>query len=179
MLAFNRTRYPDPKRKYRGSNNTDVWVMNVRNNTFTQLTDLKLEEYKDAVHDANPMFGADGSVYFASERDGIFNIWKINPKGGSSTQVSRHKTGGVRFPSISADGKVITYSNEFDLWVLPIAGQPKRIPIDLGYVVDRSHTEVVSVENTAVSFAPSRDGSYMAVEHRGELFIVPTDTGLG
>jgi tricorn protease len=179
MLAFNRTRYPDPKRKYRGSNNTDVWVMNVSNKTFTQLTDLKLEEYKDAVHDANPMFGADGSVYFASERDGIFNIWKINPKGGSSSQVSRHKAGGVRFPSISADGKVITYSNEFDLWVLPIAGQPKRIPIDLGYVVDRTFTEVVSAENTAVSFGPSRDGSYMAVEHRGELFVVPTDTGLG
>src|SRR3954469_10562527 len=39
MLAFNPTRYPDPKRHYHGSNNADVWVMNVKNKSFTQLTD--------------------------------------------------------------------------------------------------------------------------------------------
>jgi tricorn protease len=179
LLAFNRTRYPDPKRHYRGSNNADVWVMNVRNNAFTQLTDLKLEDYKNAVHDANPMFGADGMIYFASERDGIFNIWKISPRGGNATQVTKHARGGVRFPSISPDGRTITYSNEFDLWVLPIAGSPKRIPVDLGYVIDRRLTEVRSTENTADGFGPSPNGSYMAVDHRGEIFVVPTDTGVG
>ena len=68
-------------------NNADVWVLNVRNNSFTQLTDLKLEDYKNAVHDANPMLGADGMIYFSSERDGIFNIWKISPRGGNATVV--------------------------------------------------------------------------------------------
>jgi tricorn protease len=180
MLAFNRTRYPDPKRHYHGSNNADVWVMNVRQNTFTQLTDLKLEAYKEAVHDANPMFGADGWIYYASERDGIFNIWKVNPKGGAQSQVTKHARGGVRFPSISADGKVITYSNEFDLWVLHIdQPTPKRIPIDLGYVVDRRLSEVVTAENIADGFGPSPNGAYMAIDYHGEIFAVPTEEGVG
>ena len=106
---------------------------------FTQLTDLKLEDYKNAVHDANPMFGADGMIYYQSERDGIFNIWKMSPKGGAAMQVTKHTRGGVRFPSISPDGKTITYSNEFDLWVLPIdRPQPRKLAIDLGYVIDRN-----------------------------------------
>ena len=180
LLAFNRTRYPDPKRHYKGSNNADVWVMDVKKSTFTQLTDPKLEDYKEAVHDANPMFGADGWIYYMSERDGTFNIWKVNPKGGAAVQVTRHSRGGVRFPSISPDGRTITYSNEFDLWVLPIdRPTPRRIPVDLGYVVDHALTEVASTENTAASFGPSPNGSYMAIEFRGEIFAVPTDTGVG
>jgi tricorn protease len=179
-LAFNRTRYPDPKRHYRGSNNADVWVMNVKQNSFTQLTDLELEDYRTAVHDANPMFGADGMIYFQSERDGIFNIWKVNPKGGAPVQVTRHNRGGVRFPSISADGKIITYSNEFDLWVLPIdRPQPRRIAIDLGYVIDRSLSETVTTENTADAFSPSPNGAYLAVSFRGEVFVVPAEEGVG
>ncbi|HYV98654.1 MAG TPA: S41 family peptidase [Gemmatimonadaceae bacterium] len=180
MLAFNRTRYPDPKRHYKGANNADVWVMNVRANTFTQLTDLKLEDYKNAVHDANPMWGSDGMIYYASERDGIFNIWKISPKGGSPTQVTHHTRGGVRFPGISPDGKVITYSNEFDIWMLPVAtGQAKRVPIDLGYVIDRKLTETVTSDNQADDFGASPNGAYVAVDYHGEIFVVPTDTGVG
>jgi tricorn protease len=180
LLAFNRTRYPDPKRHYRGSNNADVWVMNVKQNTFTQLTDLRLEDYKSAVHDANPMFGADGMIYFQSERDGIFNIWKVNPRGGAPVQVTRHTRGGVRFPAISPDGKTITYSNEFDLWVLPVdRAQPRRLAVDLGYVIDRTLTETVTVENSTDTFSPSPNGSYLAVSTRGEIFVVPTEEGVG
>ena len=180
MLAFNRTRYPDPKRHYRGSNNADVWIMNVSQNSFTQLTDPKLEDYKSAVHDANPMFGSDGMVYYQSERDGIFNIWKISPKGGAATQVTKHSRGGIRFPAISPDGKTITYSNEFDLWVLPVAGgQPRRLNIDLGYVIDRNLSETVTTENTGDNFSPSPNGAYMAVDFRGEIFVVPTEDGMG
>ena len=113
---------PTPSAINKGSNNRDVWVMNVRRNTFTQLTDLKLEEYKDAVHDANPMFrrGRHDLLRVGARR--IFNIWKIAARGGNATQVTKPPRGGVRFPSISPDGRTITYSNEFDLWVLPIAG---------------------------------------------------------
>jgi len=180
MLAFNRTRYPDPKRHYRGSNNADVWLMNVRQNTFKQLTDLNIEEYKTAVHDANPMFGADGMIYFQSERDGVFNIWKVSAAGGAPVQVTRHARGGVRFPAISPDGRTITYSNEFDLWVLPIdRPQPRRLAIDLGYVVDRPLSEVVTTQNTADAFSPSPNGAHIAVSFRGELFVVPADEGVG
>ena len=78
------------------------------------------------------MWGADGMIYFSSERDGIFNIWKISPTGGEPTQVTSHKQDGVQFPSMSPDGKTIAYENEFELWTLAVpGGSPKKVAIDL------------------------------------------------
>ena len=73
------------------------------------------------------MWGADGQIYFASERDEIFNIWRIAPTGGAPPQVTRHKEDGIQFPSISPDGKVIAYENEFELWTLDVpSGTPTQ-----------------------------------------------------
>ena len=178
-LVFNRRRYPDPKRHYRGSNNTDVWTMDVRQGTFRQLTDTQLEEYSSHPHDAYPMHGADGWIWYMSERDGVFNIWKVRD-GSEPLQVTRHARGGVRFPAMSPDGRTITYSNEFDLWVLHIdQPAPRRVPVDLGYVVDRNLTEFVSTTNNADNFSPSPDGTYLAVDYRGEIFLVPSEEGVG
>ena len=52
------------------------------------------------VHDTSPMWGADGQIYFASERDEIFNIWRIAPTGGAPAQVTRHRQDG---DSVSVD----------------------------------------------------------------------------
>jgi tricorn protease len=180
MLTFNRRGYRDPKRNYRGSNTTDVWVTEVGSGTFRQLTDPVLSEYKEHVNDAYPMFGGDGWIYFASERSGRFNVWKVNPEGGSSEQVTRFDGGGVRFPSMSADGSTIAFHHDFDLWILPVStGTPRRVPVNLGFVVDRNLTETASTQDEADSFSPSPDGSYLAVEFRGEIFVVPTEEGVG
>ena len=80
------------------------------------------------------MWGADGMMYFASERDDIFNIWRIAPTGGAPAQVTRHKEDGVQFPSISPDGKTIVYENEFELWTLDVpSGSPKKVTIDMAF----------------------------------------------
>jgi tricorn protease len=180
FLAFNRKRYPDPKRHYRGSSAAEVWLMDMRANTFSQLTNARLEDYKEHAHDVYPMFGGDGMVYFMSERDGIFNIWRISPDGGAAVQVTRHTRGGVRFPSISPDGRTITYSNEFDLWRLNVPdGQPQKIAIDPGWIVDGNLVEFVTATNTADRFTPSPSGDYLAIEVRGEILLVPAEEGVG
>jgi tricorn protease len=180
MLAFNRISYPDPRRNYRGARTASVWVHDIVQNSFRQLTNTVLEESQNHIHDANPMWGADGWIYFQSERDGIFNLWKIRPEGGAPEQVTRHTRGGVRFPSISTDGRTITYSQEFELWVLPIdQPQPRVLALDLGYTIDRELREIVSTANTADNFSPSPDGRYLVVDFRGELFLVPAEEGVG
>jgi len=179
-LVFNRRAYRDPKRNYRGSNTTDVWVTELGSGTFRQLTDPVLEEYKEHVHDPYPMFGADGWIYFSSDRDGRINIWRVRPEGGEGEQITHYTRGGVRFPSMSPDGTTITYHHDFDLWVLPLDEQePRRVPVDLGWIVDRNLTEVVSTADEAENFAPSPDGAYLAVDFHGEIFTVPTEEGVG
>jgi tricorn protease len=180
MLAFNRVSYPDPRRNYRGSRATSVWVMDVASGSFRQLTNTVIEESQTHIYDAYPMWGADGWIYFMSERSGIFNIWKIQPDGGAPVQVTNHTRGGVRFPSISTDGRTITYSQEFELWTLAIDDpEPRRLPIDLGYTIDRELVEIVSTDDTADYFAPSPDGRFLVVDFRGEIFIVPAEEGVG
>ena len=180
MLAFNRRPYPDPRRNYRGARASNVWVKDVQAGTFEQLTDTNLEESQNHVFDAYPMWGADGRIYFMSERSGIFNIWRIQPDGSGLEQVTHHETGGVRFPSISADGGTITYSQEFELWVLPIgATQPSPLPLDIGYVIDRDLFEIVSTDGEVDNFSPSPEARYVTVDFRGEVFIVPAEEGVG
>ncbi len=58
------------------------------------------------------MWGMDSMIYFTSERDGNFNLWKISPKGAEPIQVTRHTKDGVVNPSISPDGTTIVYENE-------------------------------------------------------------------
>ena len=92
------------------------------------------------------MWGADGQIYFMSERDDTFNIWKISPDGGKPSQVTVHKSDGVQYPSISPDGKTIIYENEFELWKLSVdGGNPQKISIDLSFDPKDNLVHVVEV----------------------------------
>ena len=179
-VAFNRNSVRYWRKHYKGNNQADVWVQDLSTKKITQLTDTNIEEFRDHVQDAYPMWGADGFTYFLSERDGVFNIWKISPDGGEPVQVTFHQKDGVQYPSISPDGTVITYENEFDVWKLTVPdGDPQRITIDLEFDVKNSLVEYLAVENRADNFYPSPRGDYVAVDYHGEIFIVPVEQGVG
>lgn len=73
-------------------------------------------------------------IYFTSERDGNFNLWKISPKGAEPIQVTRHTKDGVVNPSISPDGTTIVYENEFGLWAVEIpGGKPEKVTVELDF----------------------------------------------
>ncbi len=115
-MAFNRLGFRYWRKHYRGNNNTDIWIQDLETKAFQQLTDLDMREFRTHTQDAFPMWGSDGKIYFMSERDDIFNIWKISPEGGDPEQITFHKKDGIQYPSISPDGKTIVYENEFELW---------------------------------------------------------------
>ena len=80
------------------------------------------------------MWGMDSMIYFTSERDGNFNLWKISPKGAEPIQVTRHTKDGVVNPSISPDGTTIVYENEFGLWAVDIPdGKPEKVTVELDF----------------------------------------------
>jgi tricorn protease len=181
-VAFNRNGFRFNRRGYRGNSSADVYVQDVQTKQVVRLTDTDIRQFRDFVHDASPMWGADGMVYFASERSGIFNIWKADPRGGAPVQVTQHNTGGVRFPAISPDGRTIVYEHEYEIWSLDVSGaaaQPRRIPITLAFDPKDNLLSYISTTNRAEGFAPSPNGEALAVDFRGEVFVVPTDTALG
>ena len=89
-----------------------------------------------------PMWGADDAIYFVADplpndksvkpgspevRKSANNIYKIPAKGGQPVQVTQHTDGNLFWPSMSSDGKVIVYEDNFGIWKLDVAiGQDQR-----------------------------------------------------
>lgn len=180
MIAFNRMGGAYWRKGNKGNRADDIWVQDLRSKQITQITDTDMLTFRDHVEDRYPMWGADGQIYFASERDGIYNIWKIAPGGGPMTQVTRHRDDGVQFPSISPDGTTIAYENEFEIWTLAArGGQPRKVTIDLAFDPKANLIEFLPTNHRVNSFSPTSEGDYAAVENRGEIFVIPTEANVG
>ena len=90
-------------------------------------------DFRTFTQDVYPMWGADGKIYFASERDGTFNIWRIAPTGGAPQQVTRAQGRRRAVPvDLARTARRIIYENEFELWTLDVpsgtAAQGHRSP---------------------------------------------------
>ncbi len=168
-IALNR-HYPRYSRKgYRGSNNADVWLFDTEEKKFTRLTDFD-------GHDGSPMIAGD-NVYFVSDRDGTFNLWKIPRAGGEASQVTTHKGEGAQYPSLSPDGKFIVYERDFDLWKLDLRSGKYSV-IELKLRTDYLENPVEYKKYTTVDdYDISRDGKRAVFSVHGEIFTVPVDKG--
>jgi tricorn protease len=180
LIAFNRNLPSTWRKEYRGNAAATIAVMNTRSGEISELTNNDLQKYKDFANNVFPMWGADGQIYFASERDGTFNLWRMAPNGSNPRQVTSYKSGGVFFPASSPDGKKIVFQHDFDLYTIDVpGGQPKKLNVTLAFDSKEIDTEVVNVNGTAEAFSIAPSGEYAVVEYRGELMIIPTDQGIG
>jgi tricorn protease len=180
MVAFTRKGGSYWRKGYSGNRADDIWVQDVRTKKITQLTDPDIKQFRTHRQDVYPMWGVDGMLYFSSERNGAYNIWRIAPTGGTPTEITSDKGDGVQFPSISPDGKTIAYENDFDLWTLDVpSGRPNKVVVDMAFDPKDNLITYATTKNRADGFAPSPEGDYLAVDHHGEIFIVPTDPEVG
>ncbi|HKX29193.1 MAG TPA: biopolymer transporter Tol, partial [Blastocatellia bacterium] len=124
-LAINRRSQVYWRKYYRGSYQSDITVMDIAAKKFTDLTDF------DGM-DSWPMWSQDGHLYFVSDREGggLTNIWRAGENGGKAERVTSFKTGDVRWPAMSADGKVIVFEHDFGVWKLDLVTR-KTTPIKL------------------------------------------------
>ena len=180
MIAFNRNLPSAWRKEYRGNAAATIALMNVSSGEISEMTNADLKQYKTFANNVFPMWGADGMVYFASERDGTFNLWRMSPKGGAAQQFTNLKTGGVFFPSISPDGRHIVFQQDFDLYTVDVPnGKPKKLNLALAFDPKDFDVDVLTTQSRAEGFSVSPSGEYMAVDYHGEIMIVPTEQGVG
>lgn len=187
-FAFNRHPMVWWRQHYRGSYAADLWVMDVKQKTYTHLT--------DGAYKGNyfwPMYAADGFIYFVSDRlpdedhikpgskevlKSVNNIWKIPANGGQAVQVTHHSSGRLFFPSISSDGKTIVYEQDFGLWKLDTAtGKSVEVPLNIASDDKENNVETITVHNEVDGYDLSPSTRRAAISVHGEIFSVATDKG--
>jgi tricorn protease len=137
-----------------------------------------------------PQYAANGTIYFVSDRDvmakagdpkvwkSTYNIYKISDTGGAPTQVTHFTDGSLFFPSISSDGKVIVFEENFGLWKLDVAsGKASEVKIDISADDKTNNFRVLTVNGETDSFDLSPSTLRAAITTHGEIFTIATDRG--
>ncbi|MFN2502556.1 MAG: S41 family peptidase [Pyrinomonadaceae bacterium] len=172
-LAYNPKGQVYWRKYYRGSNQTDVVIMDVASKRFTQATDFN-------GMDSWPMWGSDGGIYFVSDRDGngLTNIWRVSDNGGKADKITTFKTGDVRWPAISGDGRVIVFEHDFGIWKLDLSSR-KATPVSLNIAAETqdNFTEVRTFNSQADEYALAPSGTRVAFATHGEIFTAPVEEG--
>jgi len=186
-LVYNRHPGAWTRQHYRGSAAADLWMMNVRDQSFRPL--LQDERYSRFW----PMWGSDGAIYYVADplpndknvkpgspgvRKSVKNIYKLPASGGQPMQVTRHTSGLLYWPSISSDGRTIVYEENFGLWKLDVAtGKTSEIKLQLAAEEKENQFELVTVNNEVDSFDISPSGRRAVISARGQIMTIATDRG--
>ncbi len=188
-LAFNRHPMVWWRKHYRGSYSADLWVMDVKNKTFKKILDEATPD-NEKPNNFWPMYGNNGEIFFVSDRNvtakagskevykSINNIWKISENGGKPVQVTHHTDGSLFWPSLSSDGKVIVYEDNFGLWKLDVAsGKSTEIKLNINSDDKENNLETLTLNGEADSYDLSPSTKRAVISTHGELFTIATDRG--
>jgi Tol biopolymer transport system component/imidazolonepropionase-like amidohydrolase len=106
----------------------DIYTMPVGGTVASQATRIT----GGPAFDMQPRFSPDGKrIAFASDRDGLWNIWTMDAEGKNLTQVSREKRWFVNSPAWAPDGNYIFARRHFvasrslgagEIWMFHAAG---------------------------------------------------------
>jgi tricorn protease len=187
-FLFNRHPATWSRKHYRGSSAADIWIADLTAKTYRQI--LPGENYNRYW----PMWSPKDEIYFIADplpndkavkpgspevRKSLNNIYKISAKGGTEpVQVTKHTDGNVFFPSMSSDGKVIVYEENFGIWKLDVAsGKTSEVKIDIATDEKQNEFEVATISSEADSFDLSPSGRRAVISSQNQIFTIATDRG--
>lgn len=169
FLYHDRKGYEDHLRKHHISSVArDVWMYDGENHT--QLTTWEGE-------DRNPIWKGNDRMFFLSERDGSFNVWKATIGSGKAAdfkQISQFKDFPVRSLSM-ADNGMLCYDFNGEIYTQLETEAPKKVKITID--TDRTYNEVIVklIKGGASDFEVSPNGKEIAFIVRGEVFVTAID----
>ena len=156
-------------KRYKGGWAENIWSFDGKNEAVPLTADW-------AGASTNPMFW-NGRIYFLSDRDGVMNVYSMDPQGHGVKQESHQHTFDVQSASLF-DGRIV-YASGSDLWLLDLnSGHEEVIPITLLSDFDQMREHWVKKPAdylTAVHLSP--DGSRAVFTARGEVFTLPAQNG--
>jgi len=148
----------------------DVWMYDATSGEHTRLTEFGAD-------DRRPVWApGEESLFYLSERDGTFNIWRMELDDPSNpVQITEHTAHPVRFLTASVGGG-LCYAFDGEIWLRP-AGADSSSKIEVTVANDGRHNDIdfVDVSGKITEFDLSPDGKEIAFIARGEVFVTSAD----
>lgn len=188
LLYTDKKGYEDQYRKHHTSSIArDVWQATA-NEKFGVLSEKKSDAAKGFNYskltsfkgeDRNAVYAPDGkSVYYLSEEDGTFNIWRAELNGNTFTgkqQITKYKGNPIRFLTIANNG-TLCFGYDGEIYTMTNGTQPKRVPVNIVADDLGSRNQKVQMNTAAASIgAVSKDGKQIAFIYRGDVYVTSVD----
>ncbi|WP_223550404.1 S41 family peptidase [Aestuariivivens sp. NBU2969] len=158
---------------YQGPANRDLWLYNIKTDTYTQLTDFDGNDFY-------PHWADDNTIYFQSSRSGRYNVHKLTLNAGGKAQdiiqVSQFKDMGIFSFQLSKNGTDIIMVKGNQVYHLnTLTNKQKEIKINIAsdYRFDPISHRTYSGNIDEIAVSPN--GKYMAMGIRGEIFVRSTN----
>ncbi|HET7813180.1 MAG TPA: PDZ domain-containing protein [Candidatus Baltobacteraceae bacterium] len=151
-------------KRYRGGTSGEVWADVREPGEFDKLP----------LPDGNPTWPMwiGERIYFLSDHEGIGNLYSCDLAGGDVQRHTHHNDYYARFPS--TDGMRIVYSAGAVLYCYDIAsGETRELAIDVPSAAPQTARRFAAGSEEFTEFAPSPDGTRIALIARGRPFTMP------
>jgi tricorn protease len=163
--------YPQWKH-YRGGASARIWLLDRSSKAATPIP-----QPATGANDVDPMWVGE-TVYFASDRDGEFNLYGYDVGSKAVRQLTRHTGFPVLDPSADRTTGRIVYEQAGQLHLLdPRAGADRVLAITVGSDLRETRPRFVRGGQYIRNAALSPSGARAVFEFRGEIVTVPADKG--
>jgi tricorn protease len=155
-------------KRYRGG-----WLMNIG------IFDLEKKTYEELprlnANDMFPMWHRD-AVYFASDRDGITNLFRYDLRTRQTRKLTDYREYDVKWPSLGPDA--IIYENGGYLYTLdPENNKTTKVSVSVAGDLIPVRPEIKGVTSLIRSYALSPTGVRAVFGARGDIFTLPVKDG--
>jgi tricorn protease len=157
------------RKGYRGTQASQIWLYDLRDDTFQMV-----------LHDESecryPLWDADGQhFYYVGGQSGAFNLYRRHLHNGSQEQLTHFDDDSVVTPCIARDGSVVVFRHLFDLYRLRPGKDRAPRKIELTYDGDAWWTtQQRRTLDRASDVAFTADGLELAFIAGGDLWVMDT-----
>jgi tricorn protease len=155
---------------YRGGQHSRILLLSLQD-----LSQAQVPQPASRCNDVDPMWW-DGQLYFRSDRDGEFNLYRFDPGTREVSALTRH----ADFPVLhaSVQGGRIAYEQAGYLHLLDLAtGASQRLRLGVAADLVEARPRYVSGAKWLRAAGLSPGGARVALEFRGEIVTLPREKG--
>ena len=157
-------------KNYRGGTCSRVWVYDTTDHSVVMVP-----QPEGRCNDTDPVF-LGNDIYFRSDRDGEFNLYKFDPASRQVSQLTDYQDFHIEKLTESADRIIFEQAGYLHLFN-PADQSVSQISLNLKTDATETRPRYVSGSQWVRNADVSPSGSRAAIEFRGEIVTVPASKG--